>query len=136
VIAVARKCHAHRRIGAHQVAQALRDRQRDVLLVGATPADRPGILAAMPGVDRHRDDALYVVRPGRAPAPVRVLRYRAVDIAVFQQRAEIGIVRDRLFAQQREQRIGWHNRVQIEQQPVPVRAHRVEREYLRLDVFL
>ena len=69
VVAVAREHHAHAALSVDQPLDASRDRQRDMLLVGAAAADRARVLAAMAGIDRHGDEARHVVA---APAHLQL----------------------------------------------------------------
>ena len=57
VVAIARHHRAHIRFPVDQCLEPLRDRERDVFLVGPATADGARVFAAVPGVDGYRDQA-------------------------------------------------------------------------------
>ena len=85
-----RACRARRRSCAFSL---LRDREHDVLLVGAAAADRARILAAVPGIDRDGDAAPVAPAPRGAgfalggAASLRARARRASRPAVASPRA-------------------------------------------------
>ena len=60
IVAVANEHAPHARLGIHQRLQPLGDRKRDVFFVSAAASLGAGIFAAVPGVDRNRDQPCHV----------------------------------------------------------------------------
>ena len=140
VVPVARQHGAHVGLLVDALLQLARDRERHVLLVGAAAAARAGILAAVPGI--HRDDDEAARRRARFAAARRGARRPASARAAASRRRPASRARRRLLAlrlvlfEEREQRIGRNEGIEIEHQPVAVVADRREREDLRLHLAL
>ncbi len=113
VVVVAREHRAHARLGVDERLESARDRERHVLLAGAAPADRTRVLAAVPGIDGDDDrTARCGLRPGRRAA--RLCRRRRAS--------------PRLALEQRHQRIGRRQRIEVEHDAVAIFADRLQRE--------
>ena len=105
------------------------DRERDVLLVGAAPADRAGILAAVTGIDRDRHaprDCAAVAARGLLARRQRLRR---------RLRRGRGILRALAF-EQRHQRVQRYLRIEVEHEPVAVFRDGLQREQVGLHLGL